>query len=166
MAIGGRPAEEGGHTATKLSMNRDIHECLEKIRENGGNISKFVEEHLQNPCKHLDPGEACVVVSKIKQILDTELASAHREGNYSKMQVLAQMRGRIETDVAACGLGSTPNDLENKKDQYDQSSPEKSDSVSPFGTTDVDLATTESSSRVSAGHSSVAQVCKSTRGQR
>jgi hypothetical protein len=95
MALGGRPEEEGGHTGTKLSLNHNIRRCLDKIMEKGGNASQFAEKYLEGPCTTLDPGRACSVVSKIKQILEDELASAYRDGDYSRMQVLAEMRGRI-----------------------------------------------------------------------
>jgi hypothetical protein len=77
--------------------------------ENGGNASQFAEKYLEGPCTHLDPGPACTVVSKIRQILDDELASAYRDGDYSRMQVLAEMRGRIQPEVDACGLSTKPN---------------------------------------------------------
>jgi hypothetical protein len=117
MALGGRPEEEGGHTATKLSLNHDVRRCLDKIMENGGNASKFAEKHLEGPCREYDPGPACTVVSKIKQILDDELASAYRDGDYSKMQVVAEMRGRIQPEVDACGLSTKPKIPGNEKDQ-------------------------------------------------
>jgi hypothetical protein len=87
--------------------------------ENGGSLSQFAEKYLEEPCRHLDPGPACTLVSKIKQILDDELAFAYRDGDYSKMQLLAEMRGRIqpETEVDACGLSTKPNIPENEKDQ-------------------------------------------------
>jgi hypothetical protein len=117
MALGGRPEEEGGHTAIKLSLNHDVHRCLDKLMEKGENASKFTEKYLEGPCKTLDPGPACTVVSKIKQILDDELASAYRDGDYSKMQVLAEMRGRIQPEVDACGLSTKPKIPGNGKDQ-------------------------------------------------
>jgi len=129
MTIGGRPKEEGGHTATKLSLNHNVRRCLVKIMENGGNASQFAERYLEGPCKHLDPGQACAALSKIKQILDDELASAYRDGDYSKMQVFAEMRGRIQPDVAACSLSIRPNGLENKKDRHGRSSPENSGNI-------------------------------------
>lgn len=71
MTLGGRPKEEGGHTATNLSLNHHVRRCLDKIMENGGNASQFAEKYLEGPCTHLDPGAACTVVSKIKEILTT-----------------------------------------------------------------------------------------------
>jgi len=128
MTIGGRPEEEGGHTPTKLSLNHYVRTCLDKIMENGGNASQFAEKYLEAPCTHLDPAPACAVVSKIKQILDEELASAYREGDYSKMQVLAVMRGSIEPEVDACGLSTKPTNIaENEKGR--RPLPEYPDSV-------------------------------------
>jgi hypothetical protein len=115
ITLGGRPAEEGGHKSIKLSLNHDIHKCLVKIREKGKNASKFVENYLESPCTNLDPGPACPAVSKVAQILDEELASAYRDRDYSKMQVLAGLRGRLEPEVAACGLSIPTNVPEKKK---------------------------------------------------
>jgi hypothetical protein len=56
MTLGGRPPEQGGHKPIKLSLNNDIHKCLVKIKENGDNASKFVENYLESLARILTQG--------------------------------------------------------------------------------------------------------------
>jgi hypothetical protein len=118
ITIGGRPPEEGGHKPFKLSLNDDIHKCLSKIKENGKNASQFVENYLKNPCALLDPGTACSTISEIAQIVEKKLDSAYQDRDYSKIQVYAELMGRLEPDISACGLSIPKNLLERKKESH------------------------------------------------
>lgn len=120
MTIGGRPKIEGGHTPTRLTLNAEVHECLRKISDQGGNRSRFVEMYMEAPCRQLDPGPACKRVSMIQQLLDDGLHSALQDGDYAGMQVLSKIREAIQPAVAVCGLDNRSRTLlatEKSKDQ-------------------------------------------------
>jgi hypothetical protein len=76
LSLGGRPKEEGGHKAWKLSLNKMTTEGLKKIREGGGNASKWIEKQLKPEIENLDPGEASVEIWRFEIHLNRKISEA------------------------------------------------------------------------------------------
>lgn len=58
MSLGGRPKEEGGHRAIRISINEFIAKGLEKVEK--GEKSKFIENVLKDTIEGMDPPDAAV----------------------------------------------------------------------------------------------------------
>ena len=104
MALGGRPKEEGGHRAWKLSFNKLTTEGCEKIQKGSGNISKWIEKQLKPEIENLDPGEASVEIWRYETYLNQRISQALIEDKPGKAKALTSILVALKDFRNLCGL--------------------------------------------------------------
>lgn len=107
MALGGRPKEEDGHTAKKISLNLKTCEGLEKIES--GKRSSFIENALCPLLRQLDPGESCETLDQVNNILQRQIESALLERNFEKVAALAAVGNTLAPFSALCHASAKDN---------------------------------------------------------
>jgi hypothetical protein len=100
LSLGGRPKEEEGHRAKKVSLNLETCKGLEKI--NSGERSSFIEKALCPVLRQYDPGESCGALGQIDKILQLEIESALSKGDFEKVAALAAIGNTIAPFTALC----------------------------------------------------------------